>query len=120
MECGIDIVKIERFEKHQNDEGFLNKYFSKKEIEYFNQKHNSYNTLAGLYASKEAFLKCLGIGIGGGLRLNEITVLHQKNGKPEIEITPQIMFYLNQQNCTTVSLSISHDGDYAVAFCVIE
>ena len=120
METGIDIVKIDRLKKYQNNERFLTKYFSQSEIEYINSKGQLVETLAGIYAAKEAFLKSIGIGIGGGISLSEISIIHDKNGKPSLEVTPQIQYYLQKYNCGQVSISISHDGDYAIAICVIK
>ena len=119
MEVGVDIVQIERIEKLTNQAEFLKKYFSLPEIEYINSKNAKAQTIAGLYACKEAVLKAIGIGIGAGIRLNEISVLYDQNGKPYVQVTPQLNYYLNLKNCNNISLSISHERDSAVAFCTI-
>ena len=119
MDCGIDIVKIDRIEGLSKNDSFLKKYFTESEQEYITSKSNSAQTVAGLYACKEAVLKAFGIGIGGGVDLKEINILHQ-NGKPSIEVTPKINYYLVGKNCTEIAVSISHDGDYATAICVIK
>ena len=118
MECGIDIVEIKGFEKLLETESFLNKYFTAQEIEYINSKTNKAQTVAGLYACKEAVLKAFGIGIGGGIDLKEINILHQ-NGRPKVEITAKIDYHLAELACNQLSVSISHDGEYATAICVI-
>lgn len=118
MKNGVDIVDISRLKK-LNLDLFLNKYFSKREIEYINSKHCALQTIAGMFSAKEAFLKAVGIGIGNGINLKEIEILHSDIGQPYIDITPQINYYINAQNCSSISLSISHDGEYAVAFCII-
>lgn len=119
MECGIDIVKIERIENLSTNQLFLDKYFTKQEQVYVLSKNNFAQTVAGLFACKEAVLKAFGIGIGGGIGLKDINILH-KNGKPAIEVTPKINYYLLGQNCTEISVSISHDGQYATAICVVK
>ena len=119
MEVGVDIVQVSRIEKMQNQNGFLNKYFAKSEIEHINKKNNKFQTIAGLYACKEAVLKAMGIGIGGGVRLSDICICHDQKGKPFIEVSAQINYYLNLKNCNSIAVSISHDGDFAVAFCTI-
>ena len=119
MQCGVDISKIERFEKYFDDEKFLTKYFTKEEIEYINSKRNKVQTLAGLFSAKEAFLKALGIGIGAGLDLLDINILHNNQGMPQIEVTPKIQYYISKIGVNDVSVSISHDGDYAIAFCAV-
>jgi phosphopantetheine--protein transferase-like protein len=119
MEVGIDIVEIDRFKKMPNIESFLNKYFSKEEIAYIQKKGGSAQTMAGIFSAKEALLKALEIGIGAGIKLCELSVLHKESGKPYFEVTPQLNYYLNQKNCSSVSVSISHDGNYAIANCLI-
>ena len=119
MESGVDIVKIDRFEKHIDDLKFLSKYFSPAEQEYISKKQNKKETLAGLFCAKEAVLKALGIGIGSGLDLRDISILHNDQGRPVVDVSAKLFYYLNAKNCNEVSISISHDGEYAVAFCVI-
>src|SRR5574344_2487999 len=116
---GIDIVKIERLAKYQNSKKFLEKYFSKNEIEYIENRFDKLSSLAGVFAVKEAFLKSLGLGIGAGLKLREVEVEHEKNGEPFIVMTPKIYFYLSNFGCSQVAVSISHDKDYAIAICTI-
>jgi len=119
METSVDIVKISRFEKYENDDKFLNKYFSNDEVNYINQKANKLQTMAGIYAAKESILKALGIGIGAGLQLKEVVISHNHLNKPYVEVDATIQHYLDSVGCSNLSISISHDGDYAVAFCVI-
>ena len=119
MQCGVDISKVDRFEKFFEDEKFLKKYFTLNEIEYAFSKQNKAQTLAGIYSAKEAFLKAIGIGIGAGLDLIDINITHSKSKKPQIEITPKVQYYLSSVGAGDVDISISHDGEYAVAFCVV-
>lgn len=116
---GCDVVQISRFEKLAGNDSFLKKYFTKTEIEYLCSKQNKTQTLAGLYACKEAVLKVLKIGIGGEIRLSNIEISHGKNGEPKLEFTPELNHYLSSQNCSHIDISISHDGDYAFAVCQI-
>ena len=108
---GIDIVKISRFKNLINDKFFMNKNFNEKEIKYIN---NNIETLAGLYASKEALLKALKKGINN-YNLKDIEVIHDSNK------APSFIFYneLEKLNINSISLSISHDGDYAIAIVSI-
>ncbi len=120
MECGVDIAKIFRFEKDVENELFLNKFFTNNEIEYIKKKLKKVETLAGMFCAKEAILKAFGIGIGNQIELKDISICHDGFGKPYVEITPKINYYLMQKNAQHISISISHDGEYAIAFCVID
>ena len=104
---GIDIIKIDRFKELIKNDKFMNSNFNNNEIEYIN---NNTQTLAGLFASKEAFLKALKKGINN-YSLKDIEIIHDSNK------APSFIFYneLKEYNNYNISLSISHDGDYAIA-----
>lgn len=121
---GVDIIKVDRVVKLANIDK-NNKVFTKKEIEYANTKSNKKtiteecsqrdNTLAGMFNTKEAFLKALGFGLGDKFALNEIEVGHKQSGEPYIVITKKIKDYLREIKKTQVNLSISHDAGISIA-----
>ena len=118
MEIGCDICAIKRMEKWVNNTAFLTKHFTEYEINYINLKVNKANTMAGLYAAKEAVVKALGVGLGNGIALKEIKITHEKNGKPKLEVNHKIMNLLIKISCEDIKISISHDGEYAIAYCI--
>lgn len=101
ISIGTDIVEISRIEKSIGNEHFMNRVFTAKELEHCMCAEN----YAGIFAAKEAYFKAVGSGIK--LPLTEIEILHDENGKPYIS------------GIENSDLSISHDGDYAVASVVI-
>jgi holo-[acyl-carrier protein] synthase len=108
---GIDIVEIERIEKMDHLDRFIERILSKKEQELyysFQGQNRKSQFLAGRFAAKEAYSKAYGTGIGE-LRFNDIIVLNDDLGKPYI---------VSERN--NVHLSISHSDHYAVATVVIE
>jgi holo-[acyl-carrier protein] synthase len=111
---GIDLVEINRFEKLINNNTFLNNNFNDSEIKYINE-HNSLSTIAGIYASKEAMLKALKKGINN-YSLKDIEISHDITGYPFIILHNNIK---NDFNLKDISLSISHDGAYAIAIVSI-
>ena len=98
---GTDIVKISRIEKNLQNESFLSRVFTANEIEYCKKADN----FAGVFAAKEAYFKAAGTGIV--FPLTDVEILHTAQGKPYIS---------GRDNC---AVSISHDGDYAVATVII-
>lgn len=98
---GTDIVKISRIEKSIKNSRFLDDVYSPEEQSYC-KRAESY---AGIFAAKEAYFKALGTGIK--LPLSDVEVRHTDNGKPYI---------FGVENC---DLSISHDGEYAIATVII-
>lgn len=101
MKIGTDIVQISRIEKSIQNAHFKESVYTDKEMEYCKNAEN----YAGLFAAKEAYLKAAGTGIN--CRLNTIEIEHNESGKP---------FLKNIQNS---DLSISHDGDYAIAAVIL-
>ena len=111
--CGCDIVKIERFVGVS--QRFKEKYFTVKELEYIDNKpkEKQVETIAGLFAVKEAVLKAIGIGGGNGLSILEIEISHTKNGQPTAKINHELYRDI------VLNVSISHTDTDALAFVVI-
>ena len=123
MLVGIDVIDVVRMEKFIQNERFLDKYFTPYEIEYVEKNNDARQTqsLAGIFACKEAFLKALGIGIGGGIALSEIEVYHEESGKPQLRVnssTGNIM--LKTMNVTEIGVSISHTDEICTAICFVK
>ncbi|MCR5207574.1 MAG: holo-ACP synthase [Eubacterium sp.] len=101
MRIGTDIIRIHRVERACENEHFRERVYTPAELEYC----KSAQSFAGIYAAKEAYLKALGVGIER--RLNTIEIDHDELGKP---------FIKGVENC---DLSISHDGDTAIATVIM-
>ncbi len=105
MKIGIDIIEIERFSRMDNQEAFIKRVFTRGESEYFSKKKNSYESMAGFFAAKEAFSKYMGSGMRG-FGWKDIEIVHDALGKPELLFLGSPM---------KVELSISHSNTMAVA-----
>lgn len=99
IKIGCDIVKIDRFRNLNSN--VLNKIFHKNEL-----KNKKPETLAGIFAAKESCKK-----VFNGLKWHDIEIKKGKNGKPNLII-------VKDKNIQSFDLSISHDGDYALAYAV--
>lgn len=97
---GTDIVKISRIEKSVKSDSFIKEVYTKRELEHCKKAEN----FAGLFAAKEAYFKALGTGITRPIC--KVEILYNNNGKPYIA---------DDENC---DVSISHDGEYAIAVVV--
>lgn len=110
MKIGTDIIEIKRIEKLIETYGikFKERYLSPKEI----AMARKVETLAGLWAAKEAIAKALGCGIGADLSFLDIIIAKNHKGAPFFVLTKeaQAVHRLN-----SASLSISHDGGFAIA-----
>ena len=119
---GTDIVSIDRINKSLKNESFLKHIFYEKEILKCKKIKNSTNCFAKRFAAKEAFSKALGTGIAKGINFNEIIILNKKSGKPYISLIGQTKRTLGRRfkgKKLKVSLSLSDEKKYAVAFVTI-
>ena len=119
---GTDIVSVQRFKKSIKNKNFLYRIFNKKEIAKCKQVLSSSNCYAKRFAAKEAFSKALGTGISNGINFNEIIILNKKSGKPYISLIGETKKTLKKKfkgKRSRVSLSLSDEKNYAVAFVTI-
>lgn len=101
---GIDLVYLPEFEKKLKNIS-LEKVFLPFEL----SQNKTTESLAGIFAAKEAFFKAL----GRKESWREVWVEKTKDGKPELKS----IFLKNNQK---LDLSISHAGDYAVAIVLLD
>ena len=119
---GIDIVEISRFERfvRENNEALLNRLFTPLEREYCAARRQSAQHYALRFAAKEAFLKALGTGLRDGLSWRYMEVVNDPAGKPELELSGRAAELFRLNGLTRSFLSLSHDGNFAVASIILE
>jgi len=110
---GIDICVIERIEKMMNRFGSkaLERFLTSKEILLVKSASNA----AGFWAAKEAACKAIGTGIGGECSFFDIKLSKSKKGQPLLKYKKHIR---KKFNIKESSLSITHDGGFAIAVVV--
>lgn len=112
---GLDLCLISRMEELAEDERFLARYFTGEEAAYIKSRGASAaQTMAGIFAAKEAFVKALGVGIS--LPMRDIGVTHMPSGQPCYALTGKAAELAQGSTCM---LSITHEGDMAAAVCMI-
>jgi phosphopantetheine--protein transferase-like protein len=104
MEIGTDIVLVSRVSLKDS---FLKGVLSPNELKIYEGRPDKAEFVAGRFAAKEAFLKALGTGLPGP-RMNLLDIVYEKTGKP-------VLVYENKK----YSVSISHDGGYAIGVALI-
>ena len=107
---GVDIIELGKIEQYAKRPEFLNKVYTKKELDYANKKINH---LATAFAAKEAIFKALGTGM---LEPRDIEILRNKNGKPEAKISSDLKKLIKNKK---IELSLSVSDNYAVAFAML-
>jgi holo-[acyl-carrier protein] synthase len=118
---GLDIIEIARIEKalERWGERFLKRIYTESEQEFYGRRAQS---LAALFASKEAVMKVLGTGSrmrnGAGVGWQEIEVLPDPLGKPIVYLHGRAQQRAQEMGMRDLDISLSHSRDYAVASVV--
>ena len=108
MTIGVDIEEISRFKGKSKD--FIERIFTKYEIEYCSKFKNPESHYAARFCAKEAVIKALtpfGIHIA---EYNLIEVLKDENNCPKIKILKDLDKNID------IEVSLSHDKTKAIAF----
>jgi holo-[acyl-carrier protein] synthase len=119
---GIDLVENDRLEKIIEKWGskFLNRVFSAGEIQYCGKHAQSSIHYGARFAAKESFLKALGIGLGGGVKLSDIEVVNDKDGKPALKLYGNAKDQIKKRKITKIHLSLTHTKKYATTIVILE
>ena len=118
---GIDIIEVERVEKQiSKNNGFREKIFTEKEIKYCESKKNNSQHYAARFAAKEAFFKAIGTGWRGGMAFNEIEILNNELGKPEVILHGKTKEFCEKQVINNIHVSLSHIKNFVNAIIIVE
>ena len=119
---GTDIIEVKRMEKHlENNDALRKKLYTENEQKYCEKgKVTRAQCYAARFAAKEAFFKALGTGYRYGMAFHEIEVLNDELGKPYIIPHGKVKEFIEEQEISSIHLSISHVKEMANAFVVIE
>ena len=113
FQTGVDIEDISRFENKtlESDSHFLNRIFTKNELDYCFSNALPAKHLAARFCAKEAVVKALSNIIDKNISYSQIEILKKENGSP----------YVNLLGCSEkieISISLSHDREKAIAFAI--
>lgn len=119
---GTDIAATDRFQRFidQGNHALLERLFTSQELSTCRSRKDSASCLAARFAAKEAFLKALGTGLRNGISWQDIQVVNDALGKPELILSGKAAEQFQDRNLSRSLLSISHDGGHAVAMVVLE
>jgi len=120
---GTDICQLSRIEKllkSSKREAFLKKTFTNEEVEALPSINREVSYFAGRWAAKEAVAKSLGTGFGAHCRWLDITIRKNDKGAPQVILKDLTKETAESMNIERIHVSISHEKDYATAFCVAE
>jgi holo-[acyl-carrier protein] synthase len=112
-ELGIDIIKVERIANALKRFGdrFPRRVLTDSEARYVRNRPENF---AGRWAAKEAVSKVLGLGVRG-VGWTEIEIVRLPTGAPSVRLSGRAARRAEQLGMGRIAVSISHEGDYAVA-----
>ena len=114
---GVDLALIPRLRQvvERWDERFLRRVFTDEEIAYCRRRRDPIPHLAARFAAKEATLKALGTGSQMGVSWREMEVQRQPGEAPTMVLSGRCRAIARDKGGHRVLLSLTHDGDYALA-----
>lgn len=115
---GVDLCDIPRMQKALGRKGLAVRVFCAEEIAYAENMALPARHYAGTFAAKEALAKAGGWGIGA-MGLKSCHVERTRTG-PRFVFTQEFRARMEQEGILHAHLSISHDGNFAVAMVVLE
>ena len=116
LQVGVDIVEIERVHAMAERWGarFLQRIYTSGELAYCRGRASQ---LAGRFAAKEAVMKALGTGTRS-VGWRDIEIWKEPTGAPAVRLHGRATKRAEVLGLHHFAISISHSGEYAVAFVV--
>ena len=109
---GIDLCEVARMQRLLDEGHSLRRMFSEEEQAYIHSKGASAaQTMAGMFAAKEAILKALGVGLT--IPLTDIVITHTELGQPAAELCGKAA-----EMGGSVMISITHEAGMAAGIAV--
>ena len=102
---GIDMVYIPEFQRRLDASGGSMAVFIDAEL----KQNSRVESLAGIFAAKEAYVKALGKKIDW----HDVWVEKESSGKP-------LLFSSTLDKNAKANVSISHAGEYAIAIVLVD
>lgn len=119
---GVDLVSITRIEQViKKWEGrFVDRVFTLQESKKCYGKAFPYPAFALRFAAKEAFAKAIGTGFRDGLKWQDIEVINDSNGKPNLQLHGKANQICTENDIVMAHISLSDDGKYGIGMVVLE
>ncbi|MDH6373369.1 holo-[acyl-carrier protein] synthase [Paenibacillus sp. PastF-3] len=123
---GHDVLEIERISEvmlRGQGKKFNQRILTEQEYQLAEQRGGRLaEFVAGRFAAKEAVVKALGCGIGNVVGFQDIEILPDHKGKPEVTLSCEAWSRLDlpERQKYIIHLTITHGRDLASAFAVVE
>ena len=116
---GADVVSVPRFAASLvRTPGMRERLFTPTEQVTDEGSRRTDTSLAARFAAKEAVAKAL--GVPHGMKWHDCEVGGDGEGRPWLQLTGTVAAAADAQGIVRWHLSLSHDGDLAVAYVIAE
>ncbi len=119
---GIDLVEIERIRSNidKHGERFLNRVFTRRELDFCMERKFPAPGLAARFAAKEAAMKALGTGYGQSVGWHDVELVGGGDTAPELEFHAGAKQRAQIMGVKRALVTITHERAMAVAVVVLE
>lgn len=115
---GVDAVDIARFRRSlERTPSMQRRLFTDHELAYVAPKADPVPSLAARFASREAVMKAMGLGLGA-FGFHEVWVDRRDSGEPHLNVTGRAAQLATERGITMWHLSITHTDLVAIAYVV--
>ena len=115
---GVDAVDIERFRRSlERTPSMRERVFTEHELAYVAPKIDPVPSLAARFASREAVMKAMGLGLGA-FGFHDVWVDRRESGEPHLNVTGRAAELAHERGIETWHLSITHTDQVAIAYVV--
>ncbi len=118
---GVDCTRISRFVELNDDirEKLALKILSNGEYEEYKNSLNKAKRLACFFCFKESVAKALGTGFSE-FGFSDIVIKKDDKNRPFVLLEGKAAVSAEKRNISSVKVSLSHEGDFVIAFAVSE
>jgi holo-[acyl-carrier protein] synthase len=118
---GFDLVEVARFARvlARRDAGLRRRVFTDAEWAHAAARPDRASVLAARFAAKEAVMKALGTGWGGGVSWRDVEVVGGGRSRPALRLHGRAAA-LAAARGVRVEVSLSHDGPMAGAVALAQ
>jgi holo-[acyl-carrier protein] synthase len=115
---GVDAVDIQRFRRSlQRTPSMQQRIFTAGELAYVAPMADPVPSLAARFASREAVMKAMGLGLGA-FDFHDVWVDRHESGEPHLNISGRAAQLADERGIETWHLSITHTDQMAIAYVV--
>jgi holo-[acyl-carrier protein] synthase len=117
---GTDIIECLRIAQmiERHGELFINRVYTKHEIQYCQSRKLATQHFAGRWAAKESILKALGTGWRRGISWRDMEIRNEPGGRPTVALRGGARDVVEQLGITEMLISISHCRSHATAYAL--